>query len=175
MRKSITLLVLCVSFIGYTQKTSNIVENYGSVYKVEEPDTKFDTEGKYQVVFDIFKDTNSAEANEQLQDVANYITQQLEEGVLPENMNTIVILHGKASKNALNNSAYNKLFKTDNPNMELIMQLLNSKVKIYVGERTFTRNAFNKEDKISGIRLAVSATSTLTMFQQEGYQIINFN
>jgi intracellular sulfur oxidation DsrE/DsrF family protein len=92
-----------------------------------------------------------------------------------ENMNIAVVLHGSATKDVLNNDAYYRFFKNQNPNIELINKLIDADVKIYVCGQTYTGNAYNKEDKLPKVRMAISAMTALVMYQTEGYQIINFN
>ena len=176
MKRSITLLILLVTFFGYAQQSSVIVENYGAVYKVEDPDLKFETDQKYNAVFDIYTDSEDiTKTNKLLDGVARYINMHSEQGVPKENMNIAVILHGTATKDVLNNNAYKRFFKSENPNIELINKLIDANVKVYVCGQSYTGNAYGKEDKLPKVRMAISAMTALVMYQSEGYQIINFN
>ena len=157
-------------------KVGSIIENFGKVYQVENPDLLLKKDTKYQVIFDIYTDKSKKnQKNPLLNTVARYLNMHAQQGILLENMNVVVILHGAATKNVLNDIAYQKHFETKNPNSLLIKELNKANVKLYVCGQSFVANGFKLDEKSSHVKLALSALTALVEFQHNDYQIINFN
>lgn len=176
MKRFITLFLVLVSIVGYSQHKGLIVENYGLIYKMSQPDYKFETDKEYKIIFDIFTDSEDhAEVNKSLNKVVNYVNLFKEQGVPDENIKAVVILHGSATKNVLDDVAYKRFFKTENPNKKLINSLNEANVELLVSRQSYDGNAFKKEDKLSPVKMAISAMATLEWYQSAGYHIINFN
>jgi len=181
MKKYLILFIALISFTLATAQTSEtktkpIIDNYGKVYDVDKPDLLLKTTTKYHVIFDIYTDKSKKDGvNPLLNTVARYLNMHGQQGVLIENMSVVVIMHGAATKNVLNDEAHLKKYKINNPNSKLIQELTNSNVKIYVCGQSFIASGFNKGEKSSDVKLALSALTALVHYQSEGYQLINFN
>ena len=172
----LSLLFLSVYISGFAQFDGLIVENYGTTYKVDNPDLSFDTNKKHKVVFDIYSDSDKVEkTNALLENVAQYINTSLDQGVAKDSLNVVVVLHGKATKDILDDMAFKRLYKTENPNIEVIKALSDAGVEILVGGQSFMGNAFNRDEKLSEAKLVISAATVLVWYQSAGYQVINFN
>ena len=174
MKKLFLLIISLTSIFCYAQKTGVILEKYGKVYSTEKPETTFDSIKEYKVIFDVFADKAADdEINPQLTAVTNYLKKSLQQGVPIENMKIAVIFHGTATKNVLNNTAYNKLFNIDNPNLALIKKLRSENVELYVDKKSYFGKVYELEDKSPDIKMAFSTQSALMRFESDGYQIIN--
>jgi len=157
-------------------KTGPLIENFGKVYQVNNPELLLKKDVKYNVIFDVYTDKSKKNnKNPLLNTVARYLNMHAQQGILLENMNVVVILHGAATKNVLNDAAYQKHFDTNNPNSQLIKELNNVNVALYVCGQSYIANGFKSEEKSSDVKLALSALTALVEFQRNGYQIINFN
>ena len=169
-----TVALLLVTITSVAQKEGIILEKYGKVYASEKPSLNFENDKEYKVIFDVFKDQSKEdEINPELKTIVAYLETSSKQGVTKENMKIAVIFHGEATKNVLTNSAYNKLFEIDNPNIELIKKLKNAGVELYVDRKSYFGNVYELKDKSPEIKMSYSALVTLTEFKSEGYQIIN--
>lgn len=169
-------LIVFFALISFLSVNAQLIKDFGEVYTVESPDLLLDTNTEYKVIFDIYTDrANGEKLNPLLNTVARFINMHGEQGVLLEHMKIAVILHGKATRSALNDSSYNELYKIDNPNSKLIEVLKNKTVEIFVCGQSYMASKYQVKDKSENVKMALSALTALVKYQKNGYQIINFN
>ena len=174
--KRIIYFILLTSSVGFSQQTGLIIENFGNVYHTEKPQLTFENDKEYKIIFDVFTDdTDKNKINPKLSAIADYLSIFSQNGMPIENLKATVLLHGAATKNALNNTAYKKLFNSDNPNAQLIKALKDANIEFYVSGKAYYGRVYEFEDKLSEIKMSISARAALEWYQKEGYQIINFN
>ncbi len=174
--KRIIYLVLLTSYMSFAQQTGLIIENFGHVYRTEDPQLTFESDKEYKIIFDVFTDdTDKNKINPKLTAIANYLDSYAQGGFLNKNLKVTVLLHGAATKNALTNDAYKKLFNVDNPNTELINTLKAGNAELYVSSKSYYGKVYEFKDKIPSIHLSISARAALLWYQNEGYKVINFN
>ena len=176
MKRIIYALFLLSSIVGFTQQKGLIMEDYGKVHRVENPDLEFEKNKEYKVIFDIYTDSPDIDkTNPLLKTVARYLQIHSHYGVPKENLKVAVIMHGVATKNVLNDKAYKKQFKTENPNSTLIKMLKEANVDLYVGGQSYAGKGYENTDKLPEVKVALSALTALVWFQTGGYQTINLN
>ena len=175
--------LLCVSLAFSVQNlrsqqtgTGPILNEFGGVFSIPEPDLVLSSDNRYKVMFDTYTDEGGkAEMNPLLNTVARFLNMHGQTGLSKENMEVVVILHGAGMKNALNEEAYKKKFYRSNPNLELLKALDSVGVEIYVCGQSLYSRGFKPEDLAQPVKLSLSAMTALVHFQAEGYQLINFN
>lgn len=113
--------------------------------------------------------------NPLLNTVARYLNMHAQKGIALENMKTVVVLHGSATQNVLNDAAYQKKFNRKNPNTALIAALKEAKVELFVCGQSFIAHTHSLSEKSTDVKLALSALTVLVNYQHKGYQLINFN
>ena len=95
-------------------------------------------------------------------------------GVPIENMKVALVVHNKASKDIITDTAYQARFQMDNPNAEMVQDLLDAGVQfIFCGQSSVSRN-FPIEETITGVELGLSAMTALIQLQNQGYRLIKF-
>lgn len=156
--------------------TGPIIENYGAAFEIQKADLTLDKNTEYKVIFDVFTDNSKdGDVNPLINTVARYLNMHAKQGVPLKNMKVALILHGSATKSALSNVAFEKKYSTKNPNAELIEVLKNANVEVFVCGQSFLFNGFNLEDVSENVKVSLSALTALVAYQNNGYQIINFN
>ena len=79
--------IICLLIMSFLSVNSQIIKDFGKVYKVESPDLLLDTNTEYKVIFDIYTDnTNGEKVNPLLNTVARFINMHTSQGVLLKNM-----------------------------------------------------------------------------------------
>ena len=108
--KYFLLYLFVISFvtINYSQenktKPESNIKDFGQVFKIAEPDLLLDKNTKYKVIFDVYTDEkNNKKFNASINTVARFINMHTENGIRPENLDIVLVLHGAATKNALSN------------------------------------------------------------------------
>lgn len=171
--------ILCIT-ISYAQKNGTkagpVIKEFGEVYAIKDADLLLETNKKYKVIFDVYTDEKKAgNMNPLINTVARFMNMHGQNGVPEENMDLIIVLHGAATKNALSDKAYKKAFKGKNPNTELIEALTEKKVKVYVCGQSLISKGYDEQDVSDQVQVSLSALTALVKYQEEGYQLINFN
>ena len=165
---------------NYAQKnepnTGPIIKDYGSSYSIKRVDLKLDSNKKYKVIFDVFTDNSKeGKVNPLINTVARYLNMHAEQGVKLKNMKTVLILHGRATKSVLNDKAFEKKYNRQNPNSKLIKALNKADVEIFVCGQSLLFNGFELKDVSKNVKVSLSALTALIQYQENGYQLINFN
>jgi len=180
MTRVLILFFIAGSMVVNAQQTmakmGPILENFGSVFQVENPDLLLKKDKEYKVIFDIYTDrTKGEKINPLLNTVARYLNMHAQHGVPSEHMKVVVIMHGAATKSVLSDEAYEKQFNAKNPNSSLLYALKEAGVELFVCGQSYLANGFELNDKSGEVKLALSALTALVAYQSEGYQLINFN
>lgn len=176
--KKLSLLLILISIITQAQtlEKGTVIADYGQFYKIENPDFNLNPQKKYQVIFDIRKATNDVNVINPLLDIAaRFINMHVAEGIPLENLTMAIVFHGSATKDVMNNKAYQEKFRKDNPSLDLLNKLNDLGVKIYVCGQSALAYDIKKEQVAKSVKFALSALSVLTEYQLEGYQLIDFN
>ncbi|KQC29008.1 DsrE family protein [Flagellimonas eckloniae] len=168
-------ILICLS--GYSQeKTAGpIIENYGKVWSIENPDFKTDIAADFKVVFDIMNSPEShTEINKSIETAARFLNMHAKGGVPHAQLKVALVVHNKASKDIIENKAYETRYGVSNPNYDLVKDLMEAGVEVILcGQSSKSRN-FPKEDLISGVQVSLSAMTALIQLQNQDYRLIKF-
>lgn len=175
--KIIFLVLVLVSFEAQSQekKAGPIIENYGKVWAIENSNYATQKDTVFKVVFDIMNSPEDlSQRNASIETAARFLNMHAQSGVSAENMKVVMVVHNKASKDLCTNKAYHKKYDVDNPNAEMIQQLLDVGVEfIFCGQSSVSRD-FPIEETIPGVQLGLSAMTALIQLQNEGFRLIKF-
>lgn len=157
-----------------TPKTGPVIEGYGPVFAV--PDADFaPTDTQYRLVFDVAQGADDyGDVNRRIETLARFLNMHAQAGVLRENMQIALVLHGSAAKDVLQNGPYKKRYGVDNPNLPLIDALAEAGVEIFLcGQSAYSRG-LPKAELVEPVQLALSAMTALAALQSKGYGLIAF-
>ncbi|WP_318345029.1 DsrE family protein [Flagellimonas baculiformis] len=167
------LILFSLPCISQEKKAGPIIEKYGEVWTIENPDFATDTSQEFKVVFDVMDSPSSHdEINKKLETAARFLNMHAQSGVPKSQLKVSLIVHNQASKDITHDEAYRKRFGVSNPNLGLIKALLDADVEIiYCGQSSLTRD-FPKQDLVPGVKIALSAMTASIQLQNEGYRLI---
>jgi intracellular sulfur oxidation DsrE/DsrF family protein len=177
MKYTFTLLILfIVATCSSAQKGANpIIKNFGTIYETENainPDPSIE----YKIVVDLKTLQRDKESiNPGLNNVARMLNLHGLGGVKAENLNVAVAIHGGATDVILNNDAYQKKYELDNPNLQLIDELKEAGVELYVcGQSLLARN-YEHNEVNTQIKIGLSMLTVVTTYMHKGYHQMVFN
>jgi len=104
-----------------------------------------------------------------LSEIARKINLHVAAGVPAKNISVVVAVHAGAIFAFLNNAEYKRKYKTDNPNIPIIRELQDFGVKFIVCGQAMTFLNTEDESLVPGIKLALTAQTVLSTYQQKGY------
>lgn len=164
-----------LSFYGFSQttKTGPVIDGYGAVWEINNPDFETDKSQEFKVVFDV-KDgpESNTEINRNINTVARFLNMHAQSGIPSSQVKAALIVHGTAARNLLSDDAHKARYKVKNPNLELVEKLLEAGVEIIMcGQSSKTRD-LPKEDLIPGVKIALSAMTANIQLQNQGYRPI---
>ena len=176
MKKYTLLLFAFVLTIQLHAQKTTLIADFGKVFQVENPDLLLQKDKVYKAVFDVFKDSKKDDKkNPSVATVARYINMHMQQGVPLKNLKMALVLHGAATKNALNDATYLKKYGKENPNSALLHALKQANVDIFVCGQSLYARGYKKENTSKDVQVSLSALTALVHFQSEGYHQINFN
>jgi intracellular sulfur oxidation DsrE/DsrF family protein len=159
--------------LSQEKKAGPILENYGAVFTVENPDYKTNVNEEFKVVFDVATGPDShEEINKRIETAARFLNMHAQNGVPASQLKAALIIHGSATTNIMTNEAHQKRFGVPNPNAEMLQNLMDNGVEIILcGQSSNSRNV-PKETLIPGEKIALSAMTALIQLQNDGYRLI---
>ena len=148
---------------------------FAPVYDVEDPDFVTPLDLEYRVVFDLSRASGDATAmNAGFATPARFVRMHTRAGVPLENLDVVIVVHGGAGKDLLENDEYAARYGSDNPNLELIAALQAVGVRVVLCGQTAAYRDLRRESLTPGVELALSAMTALSVLQAEGYALIGF-
>lgn len=131
----------------------------------------------YKLLFDFTQNGTSAnmenKPNEGIEEICRMMNLHIAAGIKKENLKATVVVHSAASMAILNNDAYFKKFKVNNPNADLINQLQNAEVKFVLCGQTMKLRGIQDSELYKNVLISEAAKVTLSKYQTIGYVIFN--
>ncbi len=153
------------------EATHPIIANHGGV--VQLPDAAQQPRHGTKILVDLTSGGDADKLNAGLEKVAKYVNIYAGGGAQPANVRIAVVFHGDATLSVLNPDAYSAKFKTDgNPNLQLLHDLHESGVELYVCGQSLISKGSAPEDVAAFIETAVSALTAVVNLQADGYAYI---
>jgi intracellular sulfur oxidation DsrE/DsrF family protein len=127
----------------------------------------------YKIVFDVTKGGDKpAEVSPSLDQVARAVNLYASAGVPLDHLKFVAVLHGDATAAALDNAHYKRQFGVDNPNLETIRKLRAAGTDVAVCGQATAEHHFQYEWIAPNVTLALSALTTITVLENEGYALM---
>jgi intracellular sulfur oxidation DsrE/DsrF family protein len=134
----------------------------------EIPDPNID----YKLLFDFVvnnPDSLAKELNDGLVEIARRLNLHAASGIPAKRIFPVIVIHAGAVNAVKTNAAYQKKYKTDNPNIKLIDEMKKLGVKFIVCGQSMVFTDTKKEDLLPDIKISVTAQTALSGYQLKGY------
>ncbi len=163
-------------FVFSQEKASGpAINDFGEVYRVDDPDFKVELSTELKAVFDIMNSPEShEEINASIETAARFLNMHGQSGVPSANLKAAIVVHNTASKDIMTDGAYQKKYGTRNPNTKLIKALLDAGVQVIFCGQSAAARGIPKEDLIDGVQMSLSAMNALIQLQDDNYRLIKF-
>jgi intracellular sulfur oxidation DsrE/DsrF family protein len=170
------------------------VQHYGPIVPTIGASERPDPALRYRVVFNITRaDTSPDKANPSLESVARFLNLLAADGVRPQPGDVVAVVHGAATLSVLSDDAYSRhaggmaihnaslawfeqLLSAGspqrNPNLPLIARLRAAGVTVSVCSQALHAQSIRADEVAPGVRLDVSALTTLANLQLRGFALI---
>jgi intracellular sulfur oxidation DsrE/DsrF family protein len=153
--------------------TTPTIQNYGKMHNL--PDSAFKPQPghTYKVVFAMTQAAAQPDkVNPALDHVARTVNLYAASGVPLAKLKFVAVAYGAATPLALDDAHYREAYGVPNPNLPLIVQLKKAGVTIAVCGQAVAEHHFQYDWISANITLALSALTTITTLQQQGYALM---
>ena len=176
--KKLNLVLFFVSgiyFLNAQNKVNPIIKSYGTVFEIPKADHKPDPSIKYKILVELTENASKPDTlNEYLEALATLINLHAAEGVSKENIKMAVILRKMATYGVFDNELYKEKFKCDNPNIQLLKELMDAGVEFYVCGQTMLKRNIDTKKLVPGTKVASAGLTAITTYQLQGYTMVKF-
>ncbi len=159
----------------YGQDASPYVPDYGAIHDLENV-IKPDPAKDYKIVIDLKTDqSNPKQINYGLNNVARMLNLHGVGGVPLQNLYVSVAIHGGATNVVLSDAAYKGRYGVINPNRELIKQLKEAGVNLYVCGQSLKARGYDFGETDTNIEIGLSMLTIVTERLMDGYGLLVFD
>lgn len=158
-----------------TPEAGPVIHGYGAVYPVPDPTFATPAPESLRVVFEVAQGAEDpGEVNVRINTVARFLNMHAQAGVSADELGVALVLHGTAGKDALGNAGYRERFGVDNPNLDLLEQLMHAGVEVVLCGQTAMHRGLPADELAPSVKMALSAMTAMASFQSRGYALIAF-
>lgn len=172
------MLILCTlsQFYLHAQEMRNpVIQSFGGVYELPFDALMPDKNLEYKIVIDIYSGPDKPEEiNPALFNAARMLNLHAVGGILKEQMDVVLAIHGPAAFSVMDNESYKKKYGKDNPNLALFTELKAAGVKLYVCGQSLVVRKIDVDKLAPEIKPALSMLTIVTTHQIKGYAFMKF-
>lgn len=181
----VTYMTLCLTLIAVaspslaadSQSASHspkwifpVIADFGGVHPRPDLPVRPDPKVNYKIFVDIVSDsTNSKGQYHGLIRLARLVNLMAYAGVPPKHVHIAALLDGKNGFASLDNAAFQKRFKKDNPNSAIIHSLKKAGVEIMVCSQALAGLNVPDEAIDKSVTITLSALTDAVVYGQKGY------
>ncbi|KPF63498.1 DsrE family protein [Porphyrobacter sp. AAP60] len=139
--------------------------------------TQLPADSQFAIAFDVATPAAEGSTNRGFDSAARFLNMHVANGVPPENIRLVVVVHGKASLELLTNAAHaaNPLSRQgDNPSGKLVEALLEADVRFILCGQSAAAYGIAPEDLIPGVEMSLSAMTAHALLQANGFTVNPF-
>lgn len=152
-------------------RTGPIIESAGAVYEVS-PDIPTPTDRDYKLAFEVSTPSSSPDrSNAGFNTVARFLNMHGQAGVPADRLSAALVVHGAASFELLDDEAYRVRFGVDNPNSELLRELIASGQPVILCGQSAASRGVPADQLLPGVQVALSAMTAFLLLQDQGYRV----
>jgi ubiquinone/menaquinone biosynthesis C-methylase UbiE/intracellular sulfur oxidation DsrE/DsrF family protein len=148
-----------------------LIASYGGVVRVANAAETLRSGAK--VVFDATADSPPTNVNKGLERAARLLNLSAAAGLKASDVKIVIVLHGDATKSALNDDFYKARFQTEqNPNLPLIRELRKAGVQVFVCGQALNYKGFPESVVAEEVSIADAALTVIVNRQMDGHAYV---
>ncbi len=145
---------------------------FSGVLPVEGVDEIPSPKRQYKLLFEFtlnFKDTSHAKLNPGLVEIARVLNLHVASGIPVSHIHPVIVVHGPSLFSIQNNDIYQSKYKKDNPNNQLILDLMKYGAKFIACGQAMNFLDIKKEELYPGVKVSLTAQTALSNYIGQGY------
>lgn len=137
-----------------------------------------DPKREYKLIFEFtlnFKDTSHKELNPGLVEIARVLNLHVASGIPLSHIHPVVVVHGPSLSSIENNVTFQEKYKKDNPNSQLMLDLMKNGCKFIACGQAMMFHDIKKEELFPGVKVSLTAQTVLSNYIGQGYVLYSIN
>jgi intracellular sulfur oxidation DsrE/DsrF family protein len=149
------------------------IEKFGKAHWIAGAACVPTASGTYKIVFSVTASSKQPDApSAALERVARAVNLYSMSGVALERLQCVAVIHGEATACVLQDAHHQAHDGMPNPNAQLIAALQAAGVEVSVCAQALIANGFTHEEVLPGVTCSLSALTTITVLQHDGYSLM---
>jgi intracellular sulfur oxidation DsrE/DsrF family protein len=149
------------------------IEGYGKVHPLPKAAYQPDSKATYKVVFAMTAASKTPEeVNPAIERVARAVNLYASAGVPLNHLKFVAVAYGAATSIALDDAHYKSDYGMTNPNLAVIARLRKAGVDVAVCGQAVLEHKYQYEWVDPSVTVALSALTTITTLEAQGYQLM---
>jgi intracellular sulfur oxidation DsrE/DsrF family protein len=149
------------------------IERYGLMHPLPKAAYQPDPKATYRVIFAMTAASKAPEeVNPAVERVARAVNLYVSAGVPLDHLKFVAIAYGAATAVALDDAHYKAAYGIANPNLPVIARLRKAGVDVAVCGQSVLEHKYQYEWIDPSVTLALSAITTITSLEQQGYSLM---
>ena len=152
--------------------TGPVIHSAGAVFEIPSPEFETPADGPYRLAFEMARASDSpGDVNVLLDSVARYLNMHVRAAVPADRVTAAVVVHGTAGWEMLNHEAYRERHGVDNPNADLIRELVAAGVRVILCGQTAAARGIPRDRLLDEVEVALSAMTAFLVLQDQGFRV----
>lgn len=165
-------IIIISNYTNAQEWETPIIKGYGEVKYFDQAASQLNKQLEYKLIFDIKSNQVKNGVNKGLWTIARTLNLFELSGIPSKKIEIVASIHGEATFITLNSNAYQDKFGRDNPNSNIIQQLNESGVKLYVCSQATSSRNINNGDLNMNVIPAISGIAVLSNHLLQGFTLM---
>ena len=165
-------IIIISNYTNAQEWETPIIQGYGEVKYFDQAASQLNKQLQYKLIFDIKSNQVKNGVNKGLWTIARTLNLFELSGIPSKKIEIVASIHGEATFITLNSNAYQDKFGRDNPNSNIIQQLNDSGVKLYVCSQATSSRNINNGDLNMNVIPAISGIAVLSNHLLQGFTLM---
>ena len=165
-------IIIISNYTNAQEWETPIIKGYGEVKYFDQAASQLNKQLEYKLIFDIKGNQVKNGVNKGLWTIARTLNLFELSGIPSKKIELVASIHGEATFITLNSNAYQDKFGRDNPNSNIIQQLNDNGVKLYVCSQATSSRNINNDDLNINVIPALSGIAVLSNHLLQGFTLM---
>ena len=165
-------IIIISNYTNAQEWETPIIKGYGEVKYFDQAASQLNKQLEYKLIFDIKSNQVKNGVNKGLWTIARTLNLFELSGIPSKKIEIVASIHGEATFITLNSNAYQDKFGRDNPNSNLINQLKENRVELYVCSQATSSRKINNRDLNINVIPALSGIAVLSNHLLQGFTLM---
>lgn len=154
-------------------QTGPVFEDFGPHAPIENA-SELPADAEFAIAFDVAKPAEGDARNSGFESAARFINMHVANGVAPERIKLVVVVHGKAALDLISDEHRASRDMAPNGSAAMLREMLDHGVRFILCGQSGVAYGITQDQLIEGVEVELSAMTAHALLQQQGYTVNPF-